>query len=246
MADWNVNIVQTASGEAEFVIDGGQPGQPLEATQGDLVSWYNKTDGSHQLWQTDEDYNPLGESGLPGLIKPGLSSDAYDVAQPLWGPSSWTVYYYCSLHPDNPKERGSIQVTALPIAINVGDQTDNNGNVIGWSLSTNTMTGSATPLNVAPGQTVYWSNKSSRAHQPWQADPKDPNNPNDPNNPVYVPRRNGPLSGVLQPNSTSAIITPVAPPNNTPAEGGTIYYTCAVHPNNANEQGQIVVQPQGD
>lgn len=76
MADWVVKIVQTASGEAEFVVDGGQPGEALVATQGDFVSWSNQTDDRHQLWQTDENYNPLGQSGLPGLIKPGLSSDS--------------------------------------------------------------------------------------------------------------------------------------------------------------------------
>ena|SRR5215207_2532268 len=240
MADWNVNIVQTPSGEAEFVIDGGQPGQPLEAAQGDLVSWYNKTNDSHQLWETDEDYNPLGQSGLPHLIRPGLSSDAYDCAQPLWGPSSWTVYYYCSLHPDNPNERGSIEVTALPIAVNMRDLKDPNGKVIGWNLSTNTMTGSATPLNAAPGQTLYWFNKSSRAHQPWQADQTDPNNP------IYTPRQSSNLSGVLQPNTTSAIYTANAPSGSTPATGWTIFYTCKLHPNNVNEQGQVVVPGQGD
>src|SRR5215207_7504338 len=225
MADWNVNIVQTPSGEAEFVIDGGQPGQPLEAAQGDLVSWYNKTNDSHQLWETDEDYNPLGQSGLPHLIRPGLSSDAYDCAQPLWGPSSWTVYYYCSLHPDNPNERGSIEVTALPIAVNMRDLKDQNGNVIGWNLSTNTMTGSATPLNVAPEQTLYWFNKCTETHQPWAADSN------------FKPLPTSNLSGVLTPNSTSAIYTTTPPQGSTPATGWTINYICKLHPENQNEQG---------
>lgn len=228
MADWNVNIEQTASGEAEFVIDGGQPGQPLEATQGDLVSWYNKTDDSHQLWQTDENYNPLGQSGLPGLIKPGLSSDAYDVAQPLWGPSNWTVYYYCSLHPDNPKERGSVEVTALPIAINYF------GSVPNVSLGTNTMTGSVNPLNVTPGQTLYWSNRGAQgqAHWPWESDEN------------FNPLPTSNLSSELQFMQTSQIYTVTAPQGSTPETGWTIYYTCKLHPTNAGEQAQIVVPPQ--
>ena len=227
MADWNVNIVQTASGEAEFVIDGGQPGQPLEATQGDLVSWYNKTDDPHQLWQTDEDYNPLGQSGLPGLIKPGLSSDAYDCAQPLWGPASWTVYYYCSLHPENPGERGSIEVTALPIAINY---TVSNG-VVG--LGTNTMTGSANPLNVAPGQTLYWSNrtKQGQSHWPWETDSN------------FNPLPTSNLSDQLDFMQTSSIYTAPTPQGSAPE---TIYYCCKLHPTNQGEQATIVVQPQGD
>ena len=229
MADWLVKILQTASGEAEFVLDGGQPGQALEATQGDLVSWNNQTNDRHQLWETDENYNPLSQSALPGLIKPGLPSDSYDVAQPLWGPSSWTVYYYCSLHPDNTLERGVIEATALPIAVTIRDAGG------GWSLSTNTMTGSATPLNVAPGQTLYWSNKSgSLTHQPWQAD----------SNYKLLPQSN--LSGALQPNSTSAIYTTNPPSGSTPAQGWTIYYGCKQHPTNPNEQGQIAVQGQGD
>ena len=228
MADWNVNIVQTSSGEAEFVIDGGQPGQPLEATQGDLVSWYNKTDDSHQLWQTDADYNPLGQSGLPGLIKPGLSSDAYDVVQPLWGPASWTVYYYCSLHPDNPKERGSIEVTALPIAINY------TGSGNSTSLGTNTMTGSANPLNVTPGQTLYWSNRTAQnqPHWPWQSDQN------------FKPLKTSNLSDELQFMQTSELYTVTAPEGSTPETGWTIYYTCKLHPKNPGEQATIVVPPQ--
>ena len=222
MADWNVNIVQVSPGVAEFVIDGGRPGQPLEATQGDLVSWYNKTDASHQLWQTDENYNPLGQSGLPGLVKPGLSSDSYDCAQPLWTPANWTVYYYCSLHPDNPRERGVIEVTALPIQINI------TGSGNSASLSTNTMTGSANPLNVAPGQTLYWSNRTQQGqqHWPWETDSN------------YNPKPTSNLSNELQYMQTSAIYTVNAP------AGSTIYYCCKLHPTNAGEQAQIVVQSQ--
>lgn len=118
-------------------------------------------------------------------------------------------------------------MTALPIAVAINDTSN------GWSLSTNTMTGSATPLNVAPGQTLYWSNKSSSiTHQPWQADA----------NYKLLPQSN--LSDVLQPNSTSAIYIANSPSGSTPQEGWTIYYGCMQHPNNTNDQGQIVVPPQ--
>jgi plastocyanin len=228
ITDWLVNIVQTASGDAELVLDGGRPGQPIEGTQGDTVTWSNKTNDQHLMWQTDENYNPLGQSGLPGLIKPGLSSDSYDVAQPIWGASSWTVYYYCSLHPENNLERGVIQATALPIAININDGSP------GWSLSSNSMTQVGTPLSVTPGQTLYWFNKASSAHQPWAADA----------NFNLLPQSN--LSGVLQPNTTSAIYTANPPSSNfTPATGWTINYGCKLHPTNQNEQGQIVVPSQG-
>jgi hypothetical protein len=63
MADWSVNIIQTKSGAA-FVVDfpNAKQGQPLQAAQDDLVSWFNQTDDEHQPWQTDANYKPQAQS----------------------------------------------------------------------------------------------------------------------------------------------------------------------------------------
>lgn len=225
MADWLVNIVTGASGDAEFVVGlpGAKQGQPLQADQDDLVSWNNETNDQHQPWQTDQNYNPLlteGASGLTsdlsGLILPGQSSDNYDCAQPPGSPPQWTVYYYCNRHPDNPKERGSIQVAALPQSM---------VNITGSGAST-----AFAPQNLAVaapgGFPIGWFNSTNQPHQPWQTDQN------------YKPLATSQLAGVIKPSSTSLVYTPPSPPSKTSA---TIYYCCKLHPNAKNERGTIVV-----
>jgi len=130
MPDWSIKIVQAGGGTA-FVPDlyGAKPGDPLQAQQDDLVTWNNTTDDPHQPWPTDASYQPLPDSEVPrgsakylsDVIPPqGSSRPSYDVAQPdavppsTTKPSTWTVYYYCKIHPEATSERGTIVGTVPP------------------------------------------------------------------------------------------------------------------------------------
>jgi hypothetical protein len=196
MADWLVNIVISKSGQAQFVVGlpGAKQGQPLQADQDDLVTWNNETNDQHQLWETDQNYNPLGQSSLPGLVKPGMSSDNYDCAQPDWQPASWTVYYYCSLHPHNLLERGSLQVVALP---------QRTINFTGAGVSPQQLQGkSLWPIN--------WYNGTNQSHQPWQTDQN------------YNPLAQSSLAAVIQPSTASLVYT--LNPSSNPAGQTIYYY----------------------
>jgi hypothetical protein len=127
MPDWSIKIVPAATGDgAAFQPDvpGYNVGEPLPAQQDDLVSWANTTDDTHQPWPTDSNYEPLSEAQvlprgsanyLSDPIPPGESSrPSYDVAQPSSQPNSWTVYYFCKLHPTITTERGTIEATVPP------------------------------------------------------------------------------------------------------------------------------------
>ncbi len=129
MPDWSIKIVPSASGVgAAFVpnIQGFSPGDALPAQEDDLVSWSNTTHDTHQPWPTDSNYNPLSDAEvLPrGSVNylsdpiPGgePSTPAYNVTQPTVTPppDTWTVYYYCKLHPTIKSERGTIEATVLP------------------------------------------------------------------------------------------------------------------------------------
>ncbi|HEX7317116.1 MAG TPA: hypothetical protein VF297_24670 [Pyrinomonadaceae bacterium] len=213
MADWLVNIVLNSAGKAQFVVGlpNAKQGQPLQAEQDDLVCWNNQTNDAHTLWETDQNYNPLNQSSLPGLVKAGMSSETYNCTQPTWLPASWTVYYYCSQHPQNQLERGSIQVAALP---------QRTINFAAAGVSPQTLQGqSLWPIN--------WYNGTNQAHQPWQTDQN------------YQPQAQSTLvAGPIQPSNTSLVYTlnPSSDPN-----GQTIYYFCKLHPNAQNERGKIVV-----
>jgi hypothetical protein len=134
MPDWSIKIVPAASGGgAAFQpnLQGYNPGEALPAQQDDLVSWNNTTNDEHQPWPTDSSYKPLSEAdvlprGGPNYLSDPISAGessrpAYNVTQPTppppaTPPDTWTVYYYCKLHPDTKTERGSIEAIALPTA----------------------------------------------------------------------------------------------------------------------------------
>ena len=216
MADWLVNIVLSGSGETSFEVDGSTQGQPLDAHQDDLVTWNNQTNDEHQPWQTDSSYDPLDNGSLVDPIPEGEPSITYNCSSPAANPQHWTVYYYCRNHPDNPKERGSINVTAWPITFG------------GGGLSTN-----ASTANYSNHDTISWFNHSTAAHQPCQTDSK--------YSPVTSP---GSMSAVLQPGDKSAPYTIPPPPPGSPATY-TIYYFCYLHQTAKNEQGKIVATPDG-
>ena len=131
MADWSIKIIPAASGRgAAFQPDlqGYGPGDPLPAQEDDLVTWNNTTEDEHQPWPTDSNYSPLSEAvvlprGGPNYLSDPIpagnsSTPAYDVAQPNTTPppDSWTVYYYCKLHPMITSERGTIEATVPPFS----------------------------------------------------------------------------------------------------------------------------------
>jgi plastocyanin len=93
---------------------GTDPGQPLKAQLGDLVSWNNQTGRAHQIELTDQDGNPVREltdkiakhtSSFPGYVT--QAADIRPTSAPL--PQTGTIYYQCSIHPE---EKGQITVVA--------------------------------------------------------------------------------------------------------------------------------------
>ena len=96
----SIKIVQQANESVAFQPDlpGAQPGQPLGALGGDLITWNNTTNNAHQ----PEGTNPT--SYLTEQIPAGQVSDPIYKAPA--GPT--TITYACKLHP---QEQGSIVVS---------------------------------------------------------------------------------------------------------------------------------------
>jgi len=103
---WCITIAPGAT-QASFVPDvytppGTEPKVNLQAQLGDIVSWANKTQQEHELWQT-------GGGQLTETIDAGGSSTpGYVVALPD-NEQTGTIAYYCSIHPS---ETGTIDVVA--------------------------------------------------------------------------------------------------------------------------------------
>ena len=126
MPDWSIKIVQTQNGAAfQPDLQGYGPGAPLPAQQDDLVTWANTTGQTHQPSLTDSNYNPITPDPVRGTkdymsdpIPPNQSSrPSWDVSgPPASNPKaqSWTIDYFCKLHPNEQSERGTIQASAVP------------------------------------------------------------------------------------------------------------------------------------
>ena len=223
-ADWTIKIIKSGKGAA-FVPDfpGAQPGDPLQATQDDLVTWNNMTDDDHQPWQTDSSYTPNAQSNLSALIPAGQPSDSYDCAQPNNpndpAPQTWTVYYYCNRHPDNPNERGTIQVAAAATSgVNIIPK--------GSGATFDPQSRSANQDDL-----VNWNNTTKNTHQPW---------PTDANYKPLNVAKGSPqyLADQIPPGETSLTYR-VAQPDGDP-QTWTVYYYCNLHPNDTGERGTIV------
>ncbi len=123
MPDWSIRIVPVnasdPAGPAAFSPQDGGPGQPLEAWDGDTVTWNNTTGDHHWPWPTDANYQPL--SVAPGQTaymtddiaagqgsRPIYSVNLGSATPPL------LVHYYCKDHPNRESERGIIRVIAGP------------------------------------------------------------------------------------------------------------------------------------
>jgi hypothetical protein len=227
-ADWTIKIIKSGSGAA-FVPDfpGAKQGQPLNATQDDLVTWQNMTDDDHQPWQTNSSYAPNAKSNLSAVIPAGQSSDSYDCASPSAkgpAPQSWTIYYYCKKHPDNPKERGTINVVAAAT---------NGVNIL--------TKGSGAKLDpkqreANPNDRINWNNTTKVAHQPWPTDA------------TYKPlavAKGSPqyISDVIAPGQTSLTYLVAEPAGNPTPGTWKVYYCCKLHPTDTGERGTINVTP---
>jgi plastocyanin len=73
---------------------------PLSITQGQCVSWGNSDSEAHQ---------PCPDSGDAWFSEPVAPGD---LSASIPFATSGTVSYHCALHPDNPAETGSIDVSA--------------------------------------------------------------------------------------------------------------------------------------
>jgi plastocyanin len=118
--NWSITITGCP---ASFDPDvyGTEPGQPLEAQLGDLVSWNNQTDEPHQIWLTDENGEPVEPAqkltdeieqytpSFPGYV-PQVTDIRPEVPEEEQATTkTGTIYYYCSIHPE---EQGQITVVA--------------------------------------------------------------------------------------------------------------------------------------
>ena len=85
----------------------GQSGPNLKCQNGDVVSWNNQTNETHQPVQTDQQHQTTGTQ-LSNPIPPFKSSTpGYGVAGQT-NPS--TIYYFCAVHPQRANEYGQLNV----------------------------------------------------------------------------------------------------------------------------------------
>lgn len=115
--NWSVTITGGSdTTPASFVPDvytEGAPQTALQAQNGDIISWNNQTQLTHQPWQTDSTY-VIGSGANTQLCdpvdsfkssEPGYCPDV-DLGDP---PTPATIYYACKTHP-NLAEHGQIDV----------------------------------------------------------------------------------------------------------------------------------------
>ena len=80
---------------------GAQPGDPYQADLGDLITWNNETNDIHHPVAIDPVTTYLTDEIPPGRV----SSPIFNVEE------AKTITYQCSRHPDNPDEKGTIEVS---------------------------------------------------------------------------------------------------------------------------------------
>jgi hypothetical protein len=112
---WSITITGGSdTSAASFVPDvftEGAPQTALQAQNGDIVSWNNQTNLTHQPWQTDSSY-VIGSgvnAQLCDAVASFQSSEPGYVCSEETPPS--TIYYACATHPTLP-EHGQIDVVA--------------------------------------------------------------------------------------------------------------------------------------
>ena len=115
MNEWSIKIV-SSGGVTSF-----SP-RARQTLAGDMVSWGNTTDETHQPWPFDDEGNPLPASQvartsanyLSDHIPPDNSSrPSYIVPTPPGNPPPlWVLNYGCACHPTSQSERGQIFIAA--------------------------------------------------------------------------------------------------------------------------------------
>ena len=114
--NWSITITGgSATTPASFVPDvytEGAPQTALQAQIGDIVTWNNQTQLTHQPWQTDETYR-IGSGANVALCDPVAS---FRSSEPGYVPEGvgpdgdpGLIYYACKTHPTL-AEHGQINV----------------------------------------------------------------------------------------------------------------------------------------
>jgi hypothetical protein len=108
MSGQNWSITFTSNG---LQVDAyGQSGPNLQCQNGDIISWNNQTNETHQPAQTNQQHSDTGPA-LCDLIEPFKSSSPGYVPDTEQDPPQ-TIYYYCSVHPRRAQEYGHLNVVA--------------------------------------------------------------------------------------------------------------------------------------
>ena len=98
---WSINIVPSGGSVAlNPDVWGVQPGSPLQAQVGDIVSWNNQTDDAHQISVSGETLN----------VGPWRSTTGYVIQNPQKNKPPYTITYTCSAGAGSVK--GTINVIA--------------------------------------------------------------------------------------------------------------------------------------
>jgi plastocyanin len=108
--NWSITISGgSETTPASFVPDvftEGAPQTALQAQEGDIITWNNQTQLTHQPWQTDSSYQ-IGSGANVALCDPVPS---FRSSQPGYVPGDpGLIYYACKTHPTL-AEHGQINV----------------------------------------------------------------------------------------------------------------------------------------
>ena len=176
MQDWKIEIIKQKDGTIQFVPNqpNAKPGSPLLAQLDDNVHWFNSTGETLEIVLN----NGTDTVKLPG-VPPNQPSQAYDVAQPSNGATSWTVTYFC---PQYPNQKGTMLATATPIAVEI-------------VASGGTTSFSPNPTVVLLNDLVSWLNSTNQQHQIVASNGTDSFT----SDPITVGLSSSPLYNVTQP-----------------------------------------------
>jgi len=107
--DFSIKIRGAPGQPAQFVPQGGNPGDPLTVKANDIVSWGNDTGETHQPAPIDNQHNLLPVPPAPLLSNPIPPQQSSSPAWVVAGASGTTIFYRCKSHPDR-EEFGTIKI----------------------------------------------------------------------------------------------------------------------------------------
>jgi hypothetical protein len=107
--DFSIKIRGAPGQPAQFVPQGGNPGDALKVKAKDIVSWGNDTTDTHQPWPTDAQHNLLPAPPVPSLSNPIPPQQSSSPAWVVTG-SAGKIFYRCKTHP-KVEEFGVIEIT---------------------------------------------------------------------------------------------------------------------------------------